>query len=184
MSAIALNEADWQTWWDNQTTPAAVPTDEEALAGRQLFANNCQRCHVVNDDGADEVLFYDVDHTTNIALVSKAAPNLTHFASRSTFAGGIFGVYAGGPDGSTDANDDALDPDVYVDLSVLASDPTTPEDYRFNAAELKRWIANAPSQKAMAPDPVEETGLGRGMPAFTFSDEELDQLVAYLATLD
>ncbi len=181
MSAIALNEADWETWWANQSAPAAIPTDEDALAGRELFQNNCQRCHVIND----EDLVYADDFTEQIALVSKAAPNLTHFASRSTFAGGIYSIYAGGPDGSTDANDDALNPLDYVRLPELAADPTTTEDYRFNSAELKRWIANAPSRKAMAADPVEETGLGRGMPAFTdLSDEQLDQLVAYLATLE
>ncbi len=181
MSAVALNEADWAEWWANQSAPAEIPTDADALAGRELFQNNCQRCHVVND----EDLVYADDFVTQIALVSKAAPNLTHFASRSTFAGGIYSIYAGGPDGSTDANDDALDPLDYVNLSELATDPTSPEDYRFNSAELKRWIANAPSRKAMAADPVEETGLGRGMPAFTdLSDEQLDQIVAYLATLD
>jgi cytochrome c oxidase subunit 2 len=181
MSTIALNEADWEQWWANQTTQAEIPTDEEALAGRELFLNNCQRCHVINDGD----IVYDEDWVSNIALVSRAAPDLTHFATRSTFAGGIFGVYAGGPNDSTDPNDDALDPSVYVNLSELAADPTTPEDYRFNAAQLKRWISNAPSQKPMAPDPAGDTGLGRGMPAFTdLSDEQLDQLVAYLATLD
>ena len=181
MSAIALNEADWEIWWENQSAPAAVPTDEDALAGRELFQNNCQRCHVIND----EELVYADDYNQQVALVAGAAPNLTHFASRSTFAGGIYSIYAGGPDGSTDANDDALNPLDYVRLSELAVDPTTTDDYRFNSAELKRWISNAPSRKAMAADPVESTGLGRGMPAFTdLSDEQLDQLVAYLATLE
>ena len=181
MSAIALNDADWQVWWDNQSQQAEIPTDEDALAGRELFLNNCQRCHVI-DDGDIE---YPEDYPSTVALASKVAPDLTHFASRSTFAGGIYSIYAGGPDDSTDANDDALDPLVYVNLSELSANPTTLEDYRFNSAELKRWISNAPSRKAMAPDPSEETGLGRGMPAFTdLSDEQLDQLVAYLATLD
>lgn len=181
MSAIALSDEDFATWWDNQTKPAAIPTDAEALAGRELFLNNCQRCHVINDGDIE----YAEDYNSTVALVSKAAPNLTHFASRTTFAGGIYGIYAGGPDGSTDPNDDALDPNDYVRISELAQDPTGLEDYRLNSAELKRWIKNAPDRKAMAADPVEETGLGRGMPAFTdLSDEQLDQIVAYLATLD
>ncbi len=181
MSAIALSDEDFAVWWDNQTKPADIPTDEEALAGRELFLNNCQRCHVINDGE----MAYDDNYTSDIALVSKAAPNLTHFASRTTFAGGIFGVYAGGPDESTDPNDDALDPFDYVRISELSANPTELDDYRFNSAELKRWIKNAPSRKAMASDPIEETGLGRGMPAFVdLSDEQLDQIVAYLATLD
>ena len=181
MSAIALEPAEFQEWWDNQASLAEVPTGEDEVAGYELFQNNCQRCHVVEDGNLE----YSDTHSTDIALVSRAAPNLTHFATRSTFAGGIYSVYAGGPDGSTDANDDALDPFAYIDLAELAVDPTTTEDYRLNAAELKRWIANAPDRKAMASEPVEETGLGRGMPAFTdLSDEQLDQIVAYLATLD
>ena len=181
MSAIALSEEDYAEWLANQAKPAEIPTDEEALAGRELFLNNCQRCHVISDGD----IAYGDNYNSEIALVSKAAPNLTHFATRSSFAGAIFGVYAGGPGDSTDPNDDALDPDDYLRLAELSKDPTTLDDYRLNAAQLKRWIANAPSQKAMAPDPVAETGLGRGMPAFTdLSDEQLDQIVAYLATLD
>jgi cytochrome c oxidase subunit 2 len=181
MSAIALSDEDFQIWWDNQTKPAEIPTDPEALAGRELFLNNCQRCHIIEDGDLD----YGEDYASTVALVSRAAPNLTHFATRTTFAGGIYGVYAGGPDNSTDANDDALNANDYVRISELSQDPTELDDYRFNAAELKRWIKNAPSRKAMAADPVEETGLGRGMPAFTdLSDEQLDQIVAYLATLD
>ncbi|MGH1493789.1 MAG: cytochrome c oxidase subunit II [Acidimicrobiales bacterium] len=181
MSAVALSDEDFAIWWDNQTQLADIPTDEEALAGRELFMNNCQRCHVINDGD----MAYDDNYTSDIALVAKAAPNLTHFATRATFAGGIYGVYAGGEDGGTDPNDDALNADDYIHLSELAVDPTDLDDYRWNSAELKRWISNAPSRKAMASDPIEETGLGRGMPAFTdLSDEQLDQIVAYLATLD
>lgn len=182
MSAVALSEADFAEWWDNQTTPADIPAEgTEAAAGRELFLNNCQRCHVIND--GDQV--YSETYFSDIALVAKAAPNLTHFASRTTFAGGIYGVYAGGDGDATVANDDAFPARDYVDIAELAADPDSPDDYRFNSAELKRWISNAPSRKAMAPDPVEETGLGRGMPAFTdLSDEQLDQIVAYLRTLD
>ena len=52
-------------------------------------------------------------------------------------------------------------------------------DYRLNEAILKRWISNAPDQKDMAPEDL------RGMPAFpALTEEDLDHLVAYLATLD
>ena len=181
MSAIALDEDDWQTWWDSQSAPAEVPTDEDAVAGRELYVANCQRCHIVSDTEFE----YDEDYNASVALVSRVAPTLTHFASRTTFAGGIYSVYAGGPGNATDPNDDALPASDYVNLSELSADPTTPDDYRLNAAELKRWIANAPERKAMAPEPSPDTGLGRGMPAFPdLSDEQLDQLVAYLATLE
>ncbi len=181
MSVMALTGEDFAAWIANQATQADIPTDEEALAGRELYLNNCQRCHVIEDPD----LVYDEEYYLNVPLVPRAAPNLTHFATRTTFAGGIYSVYTGGPGNSSDASSDTFDVSNYVDIAELAKDPTTTEDYRLNAAQLKRWVANAPSQKAMAPDPVAPTGLGRGMPAFTeLSDEQLDQIVAYLATLD
>lgn len=182
MSAIALEPSDFDAWLENQMAPAAVPADgTDEAAGYELFQNNCQRCHVIEDGQ----LAYGEDYNETVALVSGAAPNLTHFATRSTFAGGIYSIYAGGPDGSTDANDDALNAADYTSLSELAVNPTDVDDYRLNSAELKRWIANAPERKAMASEPDAESGLARGMPAFTdLTDEQLDQIVAYLATLD
>ena len=83
MSVIALEEDDYNAWWENQSRPAQIPSDPEAIAGRELFLNNCQRCHVI-DDG-------EIPAPEEVALVSGAAPNLTHFATRSTFAGAIYG---------------------------------------------------------------------------------------------
>ena len=178
MSTIALSAADFDTWLSNQMQPAEVPTDPEALAGREIFQNQCMSCHLI-DDGEFE---YPENFAETVPLVSHAAPNLTHFATRTTFAGGIFASYAGP---GTDANDDAFDVSNYVDISERAVDPTSADDFRWNSAELKRWVANAPDRKAMASDVNPETGLGRGMLPFPqLSDEELDQVVAYLATLD
>ena len=92
------------------------------------------------------------------------------------FAGGIYSQYEGK---GTDANDDALNAADYVKLSELSKDPQGRDDYRWNTAELKRWIANAPARKDMAPDDL------RGMLPFpALTDQQLDQLSAYLATLD
>ncbi|MDA3039611.1 MAG: cytochrome c oxidase subunit II [Actinomycetota bacterium] len=175
MSTIALAPSDFETWLANQIEPAALPEaaaeDEEAspeAAGRVLFEQNCVSCHVVRTDGSDEI--YGDDFTPP-QLKSGAAPDLTHFATRSVFAGAIYSPYitdgAGNP---VDADDDALDVATYLSLS---------ENGRFNVAQLKRWISNAPGQKDMAPEDL------RGMPAFpALNDEDLDNLVAYLATLD
>ena len=55
----------------------------------------------------------------------------------------------------------------------------TVDSLRWNRAQLKRWIKNAPSQKDMDPE------AGLGMPAFPgLSDEDIDNIIAYLATLD
>ena len=130
----------------------------------------CVSCHVV-DDG-------DIAYDDNFeaALTSGAAPNLTHFATRASFAGATHNQYLGP---GTDPDDDALDASQYVQLSELAADAANPDGYRWNTAELKRWVADASAQKDMAPDEL------RGMPSFPqLTDQDLDDVVAYLATLD
>ncbi|MEM8924568.1 MAG: hypothetical protein AAGD35_13785, partial [Actinomycetota bacterium] len=170
MSTIALEPAEFEAWLENQKQPAEVPTDERALAGRETFANQCASCHVVTDGEFD----YGENFTAD--LISRAAPNLTHFATRSTFAGGIYSVY-NGP--GTDPDDDALNVAEYLSLAEQAAQVDSPDDFRVNSAELKRWIANAPAQKDAAWEQ------GRGMRPFPqLTDEQLDELVAYLATLD
>ncbi len=178
MSAIALTPEDFETWIANQAEPAEVPEeDTKEWRGRETFAANCSSCHIV-DEGDFNYDDYDPE------LITKAAPNLTHFATRSAFAGSIYEIYLGDKDGDgqddTDANDNELDVSDYLILPQEASqEAESSADYRANSAQLKRWIQNAPSQKAMAPDEQ------RGMPAFPgLSDEQLDELVAYLATLD
>ncbi len=214
MSTIALTPEDFDLWFENQKTEAAFPTDADAIAGREIFlAQGCTNCHILREEtvaavAADpeagiaavtpsaivptdpaEAAEYWKERRSGVPLVSAAAPDLTHFASRTTFAGGIFGSYAGE---GTDANDDALDVGVYLNLSELAANPQGPDDYRWNSPELKRWIKNAPERKAMASEPVDldpddpdDIPVGRGMlPYEEMSDEDLDKIVAYLATLD
>ncbi len=102
-----------------------------------------------------------------IPLESRAAPDLTHFATRSVFAGAIYSQYAG-----IDANDNDLF-EQYPDYLALS------ESARWNVPQLTRWIRNAPEQKAMYSEGM------RGMPAFPgLSGADIENLVAYLATLD
>jgi len=197
MSTIALEPAEFDQWLANQAQPAALPTDEMAIAGREVFVQQCQRCHVVNDGSAEmaangeldlEVytpLEYPEGYNQGVALVSRAAPNLTHLATRTTFAGGIFATYDGGDGTETEPNDDAFPINRYLDIAVTSDNPETRDDFRWNASGIKAWVQNAPELKAMYPEVNEETGLGRGMPSFAeLSDEDLNNVVAYLETLD
>ena len=199
MSAVALEPADFDEWIANQIKGAEQPTDPEAIAGQELFAQQCASCHIVwstdrVDDQGNPVILREADaaytgagnegnseragRDFEAALVSKAAPNLTHFATRSHMASGIFSTYVG-----LDSNDDELNDlgiDMYLDLpEQIDKENLGPGDIRWNRAQLKRWIKDAPSQKDMEPDQE------RGMTAFpALSDEQLDQIIAYLATLD
>lgn len=170
MSVIALEDADFEQWLANQAKPAEIPTDPDEVAGRELMGQLCVACHVINDGQFE----YGADFAPN--LESGVAPDLTHFASRSVYAGAIFSQYTGP---GTDANDDALDESTYLQLADMAADADSPDDIRWDRAGLKGWVSNAPALKDMDPDGR------RGMIAFPqLTDQQLDQIVAYLATLD
>jgi len=140
-------------------------------SGRAIFQANCTSCHVVREDpnDADGDAFEYAANFESANLVALAAPDLTHFATRTVFAGAIYSQYV-----EVDADDDHL-LEILGDTSYLELS----DELRLNAAQLKRWISDAPSQKAMDPDN------GLGMPAFPqLTEADLDALVAYLATLD
>ena len=68
---FAHTEADFEAWALAQAIPAAVPTEGAALAGWEVFQTQCTSCHAI----------------AGTAATSQLAPNLTHFASRTAFAG-------------------------------------------------------------------------------------------------
>jgi cytochrome c oxidase subunit 2 len=73
--AIVQSPSDFQTWLTAQQQPAVTPTDPAAVEGAQLIQNRgCSGCHAIAGTGA----------------TGTVGPNLTHFASRTTFAGSIF----------------------------------------------------------------------------------------------
>ena len=169
--AVGLELEDWKVWAANQMTPAEVPTDPEALAGWTVFSNQCSSCHVINglttlaSEGGevDSAAIYDganrlIDKQTQ---VSGAAPNLTHIATRSSFAGGIFDLY------------ENVEDVPYPDLATAGD---------LNRGALENWIRNAPEMKANFWDSPSGQ---RGMTPFeALSAEDVDNLVSFLMTLD
>jgi cytochrome c oxidase subunit 2 len=151
MRVVALDKADYAAWQDNQVSLAAAPTGEQALRGRDTFRTTCSGCHHVRGaEGNDEQF-------QGAALVSGAAPDLTHFASRGVFAGGVFDLW-------TDENGNGE-----IDIDELGG--------TFDVAALKAWLADPPGQKPMYPEG------GRGMPNLELTQAQIDDLVAYLQTL-
>ena len=197
---ILIKRSEFDAWIENQIQAADIPESRPELAegevrpqagdfegealeaffeqeeqylaseGRAIFQAVCTSCHVVREDEGDaNGTAYDYPPNFEAALVARAAPDLTHFATRTVFAGAIYSQYV-----EVDADDDDL-------LVVLGDTPylELSDELRLNEAQLKRWISNAPSQKAMDP----ENGLG--MPAFPqLTEADLEALVAYMATLD
>lgn len=152
MRVVALSPADYAAWEANQLDGAAVPTDALAKDGMQQFRTQCSQCHLVSGPGGNEDLFQGA------ALVSGAAPNLTHFASRGVFAGSIF--------------------DLWVDQDGNGEVDTDEIGKQLNVSALRAWLRNPPAEKPMAPDQ------SRGMPNLNLSEVQIDALVAYLKTLE
>ncbi len=85
MQVVAMEGGDFQNWVDEQMGPAIDRIGADIAAGREAFVANCSSCHLVS--GVNDDLY------SGAAVESAAAPNLTHFASRTTFAGGILNTY-------------------------------------------------------------------------------------------
>ncbi|HLM64269.1 MAG TPA: cytochrome c oxidase subunit II [Acidimicrobiales bacterium] len=90
-------------------------------------------------------------------LVAGEAPELTHFATRGAFAGGTYNLW------------EDLDGDDIVEYDEIGGE--------LNRIDLEAWLRNPPGQKPMAPE-------ARGMPNLQLQEEQIDQLVAFLQTLD
>ena len=74
LRVFAEEPGDFEAWAQGQAEPAVIPTEGPAAAGWETFQLLCTSCHAVDGTGAN----------------ARLAPNLTHFASRSTFGSATF----------------------------------------------------------------------------------------------
>ncbi len=173
MQVKALETADYDKWVERMTTPPAQPdaSDDLALAGQTLFVTQCSFCHQVNglDPNSKAPYTYsetpdpDYGKSVGITMASGNAPNLTHFMMRDYFAGGLLTLYEGLPVG-----DGRLE-----DMSEVQAIPDgTPDENN-----IKRWLRNPEEVKPMNPNN------NQGMPNYNLSEEQIEQLTAYLITL-
>ncbi|MGZ4728458.1 MAG: c-type cytochrome, partial [Acidimicrobiales bacterium] len=154
-----------------------------AALGKDVFsAQLCSSCHLINGVNNDKVAG---DKGVKAQLVSGIAPDLTHFATRGTFAGSIFNLYGPNPstpeDPSGNAGDVSLPGNPGGALTGGDSDP-----YKFNQPAVEAWLRNPPAMKpayATTPTVVDGVPLLRGMPNLGLSETQIDQLIAYLRTL-
>jgi cytochrome c oxidase subunit 2 len=77
---VAHDPAEFEAWIAAQAEPAQTPDDQLAQEGEALFEEaTCIACHAI--DGYEE--------STGSAAAVRIGPDLTHFASRDAFAGGV-----------------------------------------------------------------------------------------------
>lgn len=163
MQVVALEPADFQTWVTAQMEPASLSAEDLAYVdslvagdsvqaenvvqtGISTFRSKCSSCHLmegVNDDEWSAEVVAE-------QLVAGAAPDLTHFASRTTFAGGILNVW---------------DPETGdFNTNHLAQWLRNPESLKANFAKPA----------------TDGDNRMRGMPNLGLTTEEVDGLVALL----
>ncbi len=120
------DEEGFAAWADNQAQPAVIPTEGLAADGWGTFTRVCSACHAVA--GTDAEL--------------RLAPDLTHFASRTTFGGATF-------ENTTEhlsewlRNPSALKP-MAPDLNDLAATPPRVlgmPDFGLDNAEIRGLVA-------------------------------------------
>jgi cytochrome c oxidase subunit II len=159
---VALDEGDFDAWAANQREDAKMPTDADAAAGADIFTTTCSNCHLAS--GINDSEFQDaLDANDGKALVEPGvAPNLTHFATRGAYAGAIFDLWV-------DLDDDAV-----VEWDEIGKE--------LNRGDLEAWLRDPPAEKPMAA--VLSDPHSRGMPNYELSEEQIDQLIAFLVTLD
>jgi len=173
MEVVALSPEDFATWKERQLAPYEAPAaDTLAAEGEATFLGQCARCHQVNGIlDADGVPFIS---QPELYVYSEAAPNLTHLMSRNTFAGA-----------SWDLLIPACRSEVWgappEEFGALYLQGITPEC--LNQVDLREWLRNAPAKKPMYADPTELAATDdktRGMPYLALSEEQIDQVIAYL----
>lgn len=171
---VALDPADFDAWVENQQRPAEMPEDgSAAAAGAEIFATQCSRCHLaegINDDQyAEQTEGNDAGDTNGdgepdlAATEAGSAPDLTHFATRGAFAGAVSDLWI-------DQDGDGI-----VEWDEIGG--------QLDQAALEEWLRDPESVKPMEAHDLDGAD-NRGMPNYELSEEQIDQLVAFLETLD
>jgi cytochrome c oxidase subunit 2 len=173
MEIVALDPPDYQTWIDNQLAPYQSPeAGTLAAEGEATFISQCSRCHQV--DGLTDGDGKPVVAAPDQWVYAGAAPNLTNLMTRNTFAGASWDLL------TDDCRKQVWDasPEQFgaAYLKGVSADC-------LNEIDLKEWLRDAPAKKPMYADPEKLTptdGKYRGMPYLGLSEDQINQLVAYL----
>jgi len=179
MLVRVVSEQDFKRWVANQEKPSVEPTTDVAKAGQKVFEQQlCSSCHLIR--GVNDAKI--ASGSASKELVNGVAPDLTHIATRGTFAGSIYNLYT--PNSLTDPGTPGNAADVANPGdpgNALFGGVSAP--YRWNITGLSAWLRNPPLMKPMYSGPNVPADMRRGMPNLHLSELQITQLVAYLETL-
>ncbi|WP_426574760.1 cytochrome c oxidase subunit II [Aquihabitans sp. McL0605] len=168
IKVVAMKPAEFQAWAENQIQPFQAPTEAGAAAGFSTFASQCTSCHRITGmtDPTDSSKTFVYPKVVN--QVSGEVPNLTKFMTRTMFAGGKFNLRL-----------------PTTECKALGETWASTKDgiaKCLNREALEAWLRNPPAEKAMHPGEVPSPE-SRGMPNFHLTEDQIDDLVAFLITL-
>ena len=179
MEAVALDPADFQTWVDNQLEPYTSPDDGTLAADGETHVHRSSARAATRSTGSSTTTPTAIRRRRSSSppdqyVCRGAAPNLTNLMTRNTFAGATLDLL------TEECRDDVWNapPEEFGALYLAG---VTPEC--LNEVDLREWMRNAPAKKPMYADPEElgpTDGKYRGMPYLALSEDQIDQLVAYL----
>jgi cytochrome c oxidase subunit II len=174
MIVRVVSQSDFDKWVQNQQTKALTPAPgTEAAAGLAVFKGQlCSSCHLIR--GVNDAKI--ASGSAQKLLIAGVAPDLTHIATRGTFAGSVFNLY---DPSNPEAPSQPGDPN---NLS-LAGNPGgalyggDSAPFNFNTTALQAWIRNPPA------DLPESAVTHRGMPNLHLSETQIAQVTAYIESL-
>jgi cytochrome c oxidase subunit II len=166
MLVEARTPEDFATWVEGQLADAPIPDEgSAAMRGLEVFTGQCATCHLiegVNSPGCEPIT--DAD-----AYVEGE----TCWVGASPYAG------AAQVSGAAPNLTHLMTRQLFVGALYELQD----ESGQLNRNNLEGWIRNPQDFKPMAPDPTRENIYGRGMPTLPLTEDQIDDLVAYLTTL-
>ncbi len=173
MEVVALSAADFETWKANQLAEYTSPEEGTLAAeGEATFIAQCARCHQV--DGLEDTDGNPVIAQPELYVYSEAAPNLTHLMTRNTFAGATWDLLI------QECRDNVWEASP-EEFGALYLEGVTLDC--LNQVDLREWLRNAPQKKPMYTEPTElgpTDNKTRGMPYLALSEDQIDQVIAYL----
>lgn len=181
-AAVALDTADFQTWVTNQLEAYVAPeAGTLAATGESTFINQCARCHQVNDlvagDGTPVLAEPD------LYVLAGAAPNLSNLMTRSAIAGWTFDLLTEECREQLWNASPAEFGDLYLQGVWMNSSADAAKPVCFAEATLRDWLRDPVAMKPNYSDPAKldsTGGLSRGMPNLNLTEDQIDQLIAYL----
>jgi len=167
MLVEAKEPEKFASWVAGQQTKAPVPKAGTAeRRGLEAFVGNCASCHLIEGVNSPDC----TPIKTEAEYDAKAN---TCWVGASPYAG------AAQVSGNAPNLTHLMTRYVFVGaLYELQS-----ESGELNRNNLEGWIRNPQDFKPMAPEPTRGNTYGRGMPKLPLTEEQIDDLVAYLSTL-